>query len=111
MKLLHLLFLLLFSVVANADFNDSPYEKFSTNGNFTTKSKITWEVVDDVQAACNNLRIKNGHKPYTYKVLACSTWTKTFFKQDECKIITSKTTSTWTIGHELRHCFQGEYHK
>ena len=106
-----LLFLLLLSSTANAEFIDDPYAKFSTKNNFTNSSKITWKPVDNVQEECNKIQTKLNGKPYQYKVMACSEWKENLFFSDECVIITSKNTTMWTIGHEVRHCFQGAYHK
>jgi len=101
-----LLFLISFSVLA-----ESPYDKFSINQNMTNKSKIIWEYADNIQAACNKQRTDGGYKPYTYEVLACSSWRRNIFFQYECHIITKKNVTMWIIGHEIRHCFQGSFHE
>lgn len=110
MKLLHIV-LLLFSSIGNASYVDDPYANFSTKNNFSTTSKITWKPVDNVQEECNKIHQRIHGKPYAYKVMACSEWKENLIFADECVIITSKTTTMWTVGHEVRHCFQGAYHK
>ena len=101
----------LFLLIPSLTFADeSPFTKFSTENNFTQSSKIEWEQVDDIQKACNEQRINSGEKVYTYKVDACSAWSVNIFQQHVCHIITEKNVSMWTIGHEIRHCFQGNFH-
>jgi hypothetical protein len=100
--------LLIFPLNAIAE---SPYDRFSTEKNFTSNSNIHWEQVDNVQEACNKQRVSAGFKPYSYPVEACSSWKRDIFFINQCYIITSKKVSYWTIGHEIRHCFQGDFHK
>ena len=91
-------------------YDDSPYTIFSTSDNDVDSSLITWESVDDVQKACDDYRRKKGNKPYGENINACSFWTHTFFNKNVCHVITKKNTTMWTIGHEIRHCFQGKWH-
>ena len=86
------------------------YETYSTKANMTSSSKISWEVVDDVPKACSEDRIRSIGKPYPYKVLACSNWHKNIFNQYVCRIITGKNVNNEIVGHEIRHCFQGNFH-
>jgi hypothetical protein len=107
-KLLFCLLFLSFSVAA--EYSEDPYAKIPTDNNMTNKSKITWRPVDDVVKECNKERVKYGQKPYTFQVQACASWGFNLFRQAECVIITSKTPNMATLGHEMRHCFQGSYH-
>lgn len=86
-------------------FNDSPTAPFDTSANLTTVSTITWRTVDDVQKTCEAESRKRGFKGFGYSIQACS-----FFDGNQCTIITGKTTSMHTVGHEVRHCFQGNWH-
>jgi len=90
-------------------YEDNPYTKFDTTHNFTNQSNITWRAVDNVQAECNKASTKYAGKNFGYAVLACSFWIKEN-GQDACVIITGKQTSMHSIGHEMRHCFQGNWH-
>lgn len=110
MKPIFLTFLLVLNI-SDTNASDNPYEYFSTQQNFTYNSKITWKVVDDVQKTCNDIHVKNTGKSITKRVLACASWSKNIIFKDECTIITSKNTTMWTVGHEIRHCFQGDFHK
>lgn len=110
-KLVNLLSLVLLTLTTYTAIAENPYKKFSTKKNLTNSSSIYWEQVDNIQEACNKQRQRLKQPPYKYKVEACSTWKKNFFFQDVCHIITEKNVNLWTIGHEIRHCFQGEFHK
>ena len=90
---------------------ESPYDEFSTKNNFTDSSTIKWKQVPNVQKACDKQRTAAGFPPYGYSVEACSQWKTNIIGQDVCYIITAKKVSMWTLGHEVRHCFQGAYHK
>lgn len=93
-------------VVTNAmAFNDDPNKSFDTSNNYTTQSTITWRPVEDVQKACETESRKRGFKGFGYGVQACS-----FFDGNQCTIITGKQTTMHSLGHEVRHCFQGNWH-
>ena len=103
--------LFLISMPVFAKLEKSAYEKYSATESMTTVTKITWETVNNPEKICNELRIKQTGKPYTYKVDACSSWTKNLFNQYTCHIITGKSINNDILGHEVRHCFQGNFHK
>jgi hypothetical protein len=101
-KILSILFLVSSTVVWAAD---NPYEQFDASKTRTNQTTVVWERVDDVQAACNAENQKYGYPPYRQALIACSMHT-----DNTCKIITGKTTTMWSLGHEMRHCFQGSWH-
>jgi hypothetical protein len=86
-------------------FNDDPSQPFDTASNYTTQSTITWRTVDNVQKVCESESRKRGYGGFGYGVQACS-----FFDGNQCTIITSKKTTMHSLGHEVRHCFQGNWH-
>lgn len=100
------LFLTAFTSVAE----ESPYNKFSAKTNFTNRTTVEWVQVDGVRVGCDNESRKRGLPGYPNEVEACSFWYNSLFG-NTCIIITPRTVSYWTIGHELRHCFQGRFHK
>jgi len=108
MKLLIVLMMFSMSVYA---YDENPNALFSTSKNFTNKSTIVWEQADDANKACNDASFKYGNNGFAYKVDACSFWNKNKKGEDVCRIITAKSVSMATIGHEMRHCFQGQFHK
>lgn len=102
--------LLLISNTVYAEMEKSAYEKYSTQPNVNKDVKIKWVVVDNIQKTCDGLRKKQTGKKFGYALDACSTW-KTGFFSNECTIITGKMVNNDIIGHELRHCFQGNFHQ
>ena len=82
-----------------------PESRFSTAKNFTETSIVTWQIVDNVQKACEAESRRRGNGGFGYSVEACSFW-----QGNTCTIITGRTSTLHEIGHELRHCFQGNFH-
>ena len=80
-------------------FTAKPYEE-----RITEATVVTWLAVDDVEKTC----VKAGAKsPGTFQtLLGCA-----IYDAKSCRIITAKETSMETLGHELRHCFEGKFHK
>lgn len=62
--------------------------------------KVSWIAVDDVRGFCFALIGK--------KVDACSIYTKSGTR---CVIFTGKATDEQKLGHEVRHCFKGDFHE
>jgi hypothetical protein len=91
-------------------YNDDPKELFSTTKNFTNSSTITWIPQDNVQKACDKEASKRGFGTYGYSVQACSFWDYRKDGSSICTIFTAKNVNMHTIGHEMRHCFQGPWH-
>jgi hypothetical protein len=87
---------------------DNPNKSFDTGVNKRTESTIKWIPVDDVIDACNKESKKRGFGGFDpgAKFAACS-----FYNGNQCTIITSKTPSMHTLGHEMRHCYQGNWHE
>ncbi len=81
--------------------------KFSTKPNRSETLVVSWMVVPDaaVQATCEAVSKDSGLGGFGYAVSACSFWRK-----DRCLIVTGKQTTMHQIGHELRHCYQGNFH-
>jgi len=109
------LLLILVSFRASAILEDNAYSFYSTNKNQVNAVTIQWITVKDIQQSCEAESRKRGNNGFSYAVEACSFWDdrkdwsgKT--KRD-CRIYTTKKTNNDTVGHEVRHCFQGEYHK
>ena len=88
---------------------EDPHQEFAASKNNTNKSTITWRPVTNVQAACDKESKRLGYGGFGYPVEACSFWEKNALN-NECTIISAKTVNFHTIGHEMRHCFQGNFH-
>jgi len=63
---------------------------------------IEWIVVKDLEIVCNGKTEKLGEG----ELLGCAK-----FNNKKCYIYTKKRTSLSNLGHELRHCFEGQWHK
>ena len=101
--------LVVVSISAQAEFYewDNPNKPFDASSNNYTESNIKWIPVDNVQAACERESKARGFGGFGgSKMAACS-----FYNGNQCTIITSKNPSMHTMGHEMRHCFQGPWHK
>jgi hypothetical protein len=85
---------------------DNPSEQFDATRVMTNQTNVIWKRFDNVQEGCSAESQKLGLGKITQPILACSFWTTT-----SCTIITSKRPNMHNLGHELRHCFQGEWHK
>lgn len=70
---------------------------------------ITWLAVENPNRACHDLAAGNRSPfPPDLEVLACAV----FHKDSKlCTIITGEHISLATLGHEVRHCFEGLWHK
>jgi len=66
---------------------------------------VTWKSVPNVQQSCESISKQRGLGGFGYAVDACAFWHK-----DQCLIVTGHQTSMHQLGHELRHCFMGEFH-
>jgi len=90
--------------LAHADWDD-PSAPFDATVNKTSTITLTWRVVDNVQKTCEQEYARRGHNVFGYAVDACSFW-----EGNNCTIITKKKPTMHSVGHEVRHCFQGNWH-
>jgi hypothetical protein len=91
---------------------ENPHQEFDMTNNMTNKTTITFRQVNNVTAECDKESRKRGNTGFGYNVDACSFWNgNRVLGSDECVIITAKTANFHTIGHEVRHCLQGNFHK
>ena len=101
--------LLMLPLMANAQwsFDNSGGRVFDMSKNITKKSTVELKYVEpnDIQKTCDTLSSKFGNNGYNYGVLAC-----TFFWDDKCVVVVPKKVDMRTIGHEMMHCFQGDWH-
>lgn len=100
----------LYILLTNIVIAEDPNALFGTSKNITNMTTVSWRQVKDVQKACNDESLKRGLGGFDFPVEACSFWGKRLML-DVCLIITEKKTSMATLGHEIRHCFQGAFHK
>jgi hypothetical protein len=100
-----LIVLSLTSLTAFASTED-PHQEFDMTHNMTNQSTITFVQTSNVQATCEKESRNRGLGGFGYSIEACSFWTT-----NTCTIITAPHANFHTIGHEIRHCLQGNFHK
>jgi hypothetical protein len=83
----------------------NPMSRYDANKNKYETVTLTWIYTDNVNAACDRESRRRGNGGFGYGVEACSFWIG-----NNCTIITKKRPNGHELGHEVRHCFQGEYH-
>jgi hypothetical protein len=89
---------------------ESPYDKFSADNNTTNKTTITWIPVDNIKQTCEAESKRRGFGGFGIPMEACTFWDKGI-TGNSCTIYTPRTVDYWIIGHEMRHCYQGSFHK
>ncbi|CAB4133565.1 hypothetical protein UFOVP257_287 [uncultured Caudovirales phage] len=97
----------IFTTSTHAENWRDPESNFDATRNFTDASLIKWVVTKDVQGTCEAESRKRNMGGFGYPVEACSFWDA---GGKSCIIITNTNTTMHAIGHEMRHCFQGNYH-
>jgi hypothetical protein len=96
---------------ASFGYVENPEKNFSTKKNMVDESKIRWTPVKNIQATCEAESRKRKFGGFGYAVEACSFWDKDDEGNNICSIYTKVSTNMHTLGHEVRHCFQGKWHK
>jgi len=86
---------------------DNPLTPFSTKDNDHETMIITWKPVDNVQQVCQSEYKSRGLGAFNYKVDACSFW---YNSTKTCTIFTKRNPTMHDLGHEMRHCYQGNWH-
>ncbi len=84
-----------------------PNSRFNAENKRSETISLTWRTVNNIQQACEEESRRRGNTGFGYGVEACSFWNKS---GTECTIITKNKSTLHELGHEVRHCFQGNYH-
>jgi hypothetical protein len=95
--------------VALSQLEKSPMDRFDGRKKLTETSYITWKTVPNVQQVCSAEAVKRGKGSFGYAIDACAFWDKTP-NGFVCTIVTRERPNYWDLGHEMRHCFQGNWH-
>ena len=106
--------MMLVSNAVSASNVESAYDKFRTDDGKYPTVVITYRSVDNVQRACDAEALKRDGRPFGFGVTACNFRDLAQFGDKvlpTCLIIVPKVTDYHTYGHELRHCFVGQFHK
>ena len=70
--------------------------------------KVRWEIRENVSEVCGRAAKITAAQAWMTPPLACAMWN---VASKECVIITGKKVSHLELGHELRHCFEGNFHR
>lgn len=70
--------------------------------------KLRWVVREDVVQHCARAVKMGQDQAFITPPVACAIWNKS---TQECTIVTGTTTSHLALGHEVRHCFEGHFHR
>lgn len=85
---------------------DKPNAYFNARNNERSSITLVWKYTGNVPQACNDEVKRRGIKQtHNSRTVACSFW-----GGNECLIITNVKTTMHSVGHEIRHCFQGAWH-
>lgn len=84
---------------------DDPYDLFDATEYTNRTVAVRWETTDNVLARCNEEAMKRGFATGQQQIQACAQW-----DGGSCLIVTNEQASMHTVGHEIRHCFQGAWH-
>ena len=89
----------------------SEYETFtpkSAEQRLMKEVKLRWEVREDVAQYCAQSIGMGREQAYITPPVACAVW---HVASKECIIVTGTRTNHVALGHEVRHCFEGHFHK
>lgn len=83
----------------------NPEAKFAASKSTADTKQVTWRYTNNVQKECEAESHKRKLGGFGYAVNACSFWDR-----NSCTIITAPQATMHILGHEVRHCFQGNFH-
>lgn len=109
MKTALVILLAVFATVAHADWQNAE-EPFDGSYKMADRVIVEWVTSPNIVATCEAESRKRGNNGFGYAMQACSFWTKQPSGGYVCTIYTKKNPTIHTMGHEVRHCFQGNYH-
>lgn len=85
-----------------------PFSPMPANYRIMNQVRIQWEVRSDVAQFCTQAKSMGRQQSYLTPPMACAIWD---ILKAECTIVTGPVTSHVALGHELRHCFEGHFHR
>lgn len=85
-----------------------PFNVMPAQYRIMNQVRINWEVREDVAHFCAHAKRMGREQSYLTPPMACAIWD---ILQAECTVVTGPLTSYVALGHELRHCFEGHFHR
>ena len=103
--------LMLVAVQANAALEASPTDFYDVSKLETDTTTVSIHTVprDNVNAVCNKVSSELGKGRFKTAVEGCAFW-EVHNGQSYCHIIVGSRTNNDILGHEFRHCVQGQFH-
>lgn len=101
--------LAMMALVGCQSISQAEYEDFtpmSEDDRIMKIIQLTWEVRPDASSYCAQ-SMKNKSKAMMSPPIACAIWSA---KAQTCTIVTPPNPNHVLIGHEVRHCFEGQFH-
>lgn len=92
--------------IASNEFNT--FNAMPTQNRIMNNVRIKWEVRDDVAQYCARAYQMGRQQAYLTPPLACAMWDSA---KGECTVVTGPVTTHVALGHEVRHCFEGHFHR
>jgi len=102
---------LMLATTSSFAYYEDPHQEFDMTHNMSNQTTITFRPVKNVQAECEKESRSRGLGGFGFGVEACSLWDRSVSGPDTCTVITATHANFHTIGHEIRHCIQGNFHK
>lgn len=88
---------------------EDPHQAFDFRKVHSSNIEVKVITTKYVQKKCDEESKKRGYGGFKMSVEACSFWDSSRFN-NKCTIVLPEVTNFHTIGHEVRHCFQGNWH-
>jgi uncharacterized protein YceK len=80
-----------------------PFVAANENERTHTSVHVKWLIKPDANAYCRSLKAVEE----TRELEACAIWSKV---NNWCVIVTNRIVTFASLGHEVRHCFEGHFH-
>lgn len=94
---------------AQAGMEKGPLDMYDMTKLMTDQVSVKVIPVANVQKTCEAESRKRNFGGFGQPIEACTFWDKTFSGYS-CTIIVGKKTNNDILGHEFRHCLQGNFH-
>jgi hypothetical protein len=85
-----------------------PFNVMPAQYRIMNQVRINWEVRDDVAQFCAHAKSMGREQSYLTPPMACAIWD---ILNADCTVVPGPVTSHVALGHELRHCFEGHFHR
>jgi len=85
-----------------------PFNVMPAQYRIMNQVRINWEVRADVAQFCAHAKSMGREQSYLTPPVGCAIWD---ILKGECTVVTGPVTSHVALGHELRHCFEGHFHR